>query len=249
MICMVDRYCPYCLFSPVDLDARKMARRGSRTLSVLVEHPSCIERPARADEEGRSAGRRHNCEPEATREARRSWCVHGHLARWTLRQDFCVSCKLADAVPRCSSLFLVDHGATVSSFVSIALSPQPLVAFALRLPSRLATFLQNASHEKPTFRIHLLGQDQEQLARAFARQPPPPQKAVPSPQPADATATPPTTSAKATPRWSSEDDLQALVLSSSITELDMSLEAVSLLIFAVQVGLAAFPSLQYAIDC
>ena len=66
---------------------------------------------------------------------------------------------------------------------------------------------------------------------------------------ADATATPPTTSAKATPRWSSEDDLQALVLSSSITELDMSLEAVSLLIFAVQVGLAAFPSLQYAIDC
>jgi flavin reductase (DIM6/NTAB) family NADH-FMN oxidoreductase RutF len=83
-----------------------------------------------------------------------------------------------------------DHGATVSSFVSIALSPAPLVAFALRLPSRLASHLNHASSSvgrrsntpKPqaVFRIHLLSQEQENLARAFARQPLLPQKATPS---------------------------------------------------------------------
>lgn len=38
------------------------------------------------------------------------------------------------------------HGATLSSFSSIALDPHPLVAFSLRIPSRMATALE-AAHE------------------------------------------------------------------------------------------------------
>ncbi|CAD6571490.1 MAG: hypothetical protein CYPHOPRED_004453 [Cyphobasidiales sp. Tagirdzhanova-0007] len=65
-----------------------------------------------------------------------------------------------------------DHGATVSSFVSITLSPTPLVAFSLRLPSRLATYLMRSAlpSQAPTFKIHILAQSQENIARAFARQ-------------------------------------------------------------------------------
>lgn len=92
-------------------------------------------------------------------------------------------------------IIAADHGATISSFVSIALHPTPLVAFALRLPSRLATFLnsqQQASSSSstsstssdhrhaPTFKIHLLSEEQEDVARAFARQAPLPSKAMPS---------------------------------------------------------------------
>lgn len=73
-----------------------------------------------------------------------------------------------------------DHGATVSSFVSISMSPAPLVAFALRLPSRLASFLNSGAARTPapgiaagpTIRIHLLTSSHEHLARAFARPPP-----------------------------------------------------------------------------
>ena len=36
------------------------------------------------------------------------------------------------------------HGATLSSFTSIALDPHPLVAFSLRIPSRMATSLSTA---------------------------------------------------------------------------------------------------------
>lgn len=38
------------------------------------------------------------------------------------------------------------HGATLSSFSSIAMDPHPLVAFSLRIPSRMATTLKNAHH-------------------------------------------------------------------------------------------------------
>ena len=73
-----------------------------------------------------------------------------------------------------------DHGGTVSSFVSISMSPAPLVAFALRLPSRLASFLNSAAARTaasgnaagPTIKIHLLTSSHEHLARAFARPPP-----------------------------------------------------------------------------
>jgi flavin reductase (DIM6/NTAB) family NADH-FMN oxidoreductase RutF len=37
------------------------------------------------------------------------------------------------------------HGATLSSFTSIAMDPYPLVAFALRIPSRMATTLRSLS--------------------------------------------------------------------------------------------------------
>lgn len=37
------------------------------------------------------------------------------------------------------------HGATLSSFTSIAMDPYPLVAFALRIPSRMATTLSSLS--------------------------------------------------------------------------------------------------------
>lgn len=108
-------------------------------------------------------------------------------------------CKKLAVLFRVSVLIIIkshaDHGATISSFVSIALHPTPLVAFALRLPSRLATFL-NTHHSSssspsssssmsdhlpaPTFKIHLLSEEQEDVARAFARQAPLPNKAMPS---------------------------------------------------------------------
>ena len=42
------------------------------------------------------------------------------------------------------------HGATLSSFTSLTLHPQPLVAFSLRLPSRLADYLRPSSTAYPT---------------------------------------------------------------------------------------------------
>ncbi|KDR67669.1 hypothetical protein GALMADRAFT_257923 [Galerina marginata CBS 339.88] len=40
----------------------------------------------------------------------------------------------------------IYHGATLSSFTSIAMDPYPLVAFALRIPSRMATTLASLSN-------------------------------------------------------------------------------------------------------
>jgi len=42
------------------------------------------------------------------------------------------------------------HGATLSSFTSLTLHPQPLVAFSLRLPSRLADYLRPSSTPSPS---------------------------------------------------------------------------------------------------
>lgn len=75
-----------------------------------------------------------------------------------------------------------NHGATLSSLSSISLSP-PLVAFSLRLPSRLASFLLEPSPTPPRLRVHLLSYTQENLARTFARQAPLPAPASPSPPP------------------------------------------------------------------
>ena len=60
------------------------------------------------------------------------------------------------------------------------MSPAPLVAFALRLPSRLASFLNSGAARTSasgnaaghTIKIHLLTSSHEHLARAFARPPP-----------------------------------------------------------------------------
>ncbi|KAI0765998.1 flavin reductase like domain-containing protein [Irpex lacteus] len=42
------------------------------------------------------------------------------------------------------------HGATLSSFSSIAMDPHPLIAFSLRIPSRMATTLKHAAHPPPS---------------------------------------------------------------------------------------------------
>ncbi|KAF8647212.1 hypothetical protein AX16_006850 [Volvariella volvacea WC 439] len=62
------------------------------------------------------------------------------------------------------------HGATLSSFTSIAMEPHPIVTFALRLPSRMATALHDAQAEKPSHMvINLLSAEQAPLAVAFSR--------------------------------------------------------------------------------
>ena len=69
------------------------------------------------------------------------------------------------------------HGATLSSFTSIALDPDPLVAFSLRIPSRMATSLKErmaqdrASNPQrtPNLVINLLSNTQADTAHHFAR--------------------------------------------------------------------------------
>ncbi|KAL5492316.1 hypothetical protein ACEPAI_3763 [Sanghuangporus weigelae] len=68
------------------------------------------------------------------------------------------------------------HGATLSSFTSIALNPDPLVAFSLRIPSRMATSLKErmtqdrASQARtPNLVINLLSSKQADTAHHFAR--------------------------------------------------------------------------------
>jgi flavin reductase (DIM6/NTAB) family NADH-FMN oxidoreductase RutF len=64
------------------------------------------------------------------------------------------------------------HGATLSSFSSVALEPVPIIAFALRLPSRMATLLKEAQESLP-FGIHmamnLLSSSQSTTAHQFSR--------------------------------------------------------------------------------
>lgn len=61
------------------------------------------------------------------------------------------------------------HGATLSSFSSIALDPHPLVAFSLRMPSRMATSLQSADYSKPSHMvINILSACQASTAIRFA---------------------------------------------------------------------------------
>ncbi|KAI4527330.1 hypothetical protein K525DRAFT_264272 [Schizophyllum commune Loenen D] len=72
-----------------------------------------------------------------------------------------------------TSVLPVYHGATLSSFTSIAMDPHPLIAFALRLPSRMSTALKAASKdwdaEGAHMVVNLLSAAQQSLARKFAR--------------------------------------------------------------------------------
>jgi len=63
------------------------------------------------------------------------------------------------------------HGATLSSFSSIAMDPHPLVAFSLRIPSRMATSLNSADPESPLSHmvINILSAAQASLAVRFSR--------------------------------------------------------------------------------
>ncbi|KAG1776572.1 flavin reductase like domain-containing protein [Suillus placidus] len=67
----------------------------------------------------------------------------------------------------------IFHGATLSSFTSISLDPHPLVAFSLRVPSRMALAL-NAHAAKPQMQIsshmvvNILSAAQPHIARLFS---------------------------------------------------------------------------------
>ncbi|KAK2465501.1 hypothetical protein APHAL10511_002393 [Amanita phalloides] len=62
------------------------------------------------------------------------------------------------------------HGATLSSFTSIAMHPYPLVAFALRVPSRMVTALKAARPEQPShIVVNLLSAEQSPVAVTFSR--------------------------------------------------------------------------------
>lgn len=67
------------------------------------------------------------------------------------------------------------HGATLSSFSSIAMDPYPLVAFSLRIPSRMATSLTHAFSRKDALDyesdmvINILSAAQASTAVLFSR--------------------------------------------------------------------------------
>lgn len=62
------------------------------------------------------------------------------------------------------------HGATLSSFSSIAMDPHPLVAFSLRIPSRMATSLKEAHAAWPSHMVvNILAAPQAELAIRFSR--------------------------------------------------------------------------------
>jgi flavin reductase (DIM6/NTAB) family NADH-FMN oxidoreductase RutF len=72
-----------------------------------------------------------------------------------------------------NSLTRTFHGATLSSFTSIAMHPHPLITFSLRVPSRMATALKAAHRNAPNAFAHMvinvLSADQASTAIAFAR--------------------------------------------------------------------------------
>ena len=68
------------------------------------------------------------------------------------------------------------HGATLSSFTSIAMDPYPLITFALRIPSRMATSLDAAASDSlqdpsapPHMVVNLLSAHQASIATKFSR--------------------------------------------------------------------------------
>lgn len=69
----------------------------------------------------------------------------------------------------------MSHGATLSSFASVAMHPYPIVSFSLQLPSRLAAALitmRNTVHRNqdlPDFVINILSSKQADLAHRFSR--------------------------------------------------------------------------------
>ena len=67
----------------------------------------------------------------------------------------------------------VYHGATLSSFASVSMYPYPVVAFALRTPSRMANSLWDTQRAcdrfKPHMVINLLSASQAQQALQFSR--------------------------------------------------------------------------------
>ncbi|KAA1468948.1 hypothetical protein DENSPDRAFT_549838 [Dentipellis sp. KUC8613] len=64
----------------------------------------------------------------------------------------------------------IFHGATLSSFTSISMDPHPLIAFSLRVPSRMATTLSELTLSDPAHMvINLLSAPQAHHALLFSR--------------------------------------------------------------------------------
>ncbi|KAJ7498076.1 flavin reductase like domain-containing protein [Mycena galericulata] len=64
----------------------------------------------------------------------------------------------------------VYHGATLSSFTSIAMDPVPLVTFALRIPSRMASSLNSSNPNSASdMVINILSANQASIATSFSR--------------------------------------------------------------------------------
>ena len=61
------------------------------------------------------------------------------------------------------------HGATLSSFTSIAMDPYPLITFALRIPSRLAISLASQDPSSSHMVVNLLSAQQASIAIKFSR--------------------------------------------------------------------------------
>ena len=95
------------------------------------------------------------------------------LLRETAQSVAVVTARLPDRARRPSST-PTYHGATLSSFTSIALDPLPLVAFSLRVPSRMASALNthvvpSSSPAPAHLIINILSAAQPHLADRFAR--------------------------------------------------------------------------------
>lgn len=63
------------------------------------------------------------------------------------------------------------HGATLSSFTSVAMDPYPLIAFSLRIPSRMAASLKSLVRDEtaPHMVVNILSSSQPQAAIHFSR--------------------------------------------------------------------------------
>ena len=89
------------------------------------------------------------------------------LLRETAQPVAVITSNLLTALPEHS---FTHHGATLSSFTSIAMDPYPLVSFSLRIPSRMATALKAAhSCSKSHMVINVLSAAQESTAVRFSR--------------------------------------------------------------------------------
>jgi flavin reductase (DIM6/NTAB) family NADH-FMN oxidoreductase RutF len=72
--------------------------------------------------------------------------------------------------PSTESTAMRYHGATLSSFTSIAMDPHPLVTFSLRVPSRMATSLKSPQpHLSSHMVVNILSATQASTARLFSR--------------------------------------------------------------------------------
>ncbi|KAI0642413.1 flavin reductase like domain-containing protein [Trametes meyenii] len=94
------------------------------------------------------------------------------LLRDTAQPVAVVTALMDPAIPQATKSSSKFHGATLSSFTSISLDPHPLVAFSLRIPSRMATSLTSAHVSTGLYShmvINILSEHQASTALRFSR--------------------------------------------------------------------------------